>query len=46
LELYSALASRRPEAGDHVGETDSNGYVPDYGTNGRPEYHPRATRNG
>jgi len=48
-ELYTALASRRPEAGDQVGQSDGNGYVSDYGNNGgsRLQYHPLARiRNG
>jgi hypothetical protein len=48
-ELYSALAARRPETGDHVGESDGNGYVSDYGNNGssRLQYHPLTRiRNG
>jgi hypothetical protein len=46
-ELYSALGARRPEANDQVGQTDGNGYVPDYGSNGRPYYHPMTRlRNG
>lgn len=40
-ELYSALTARRPEASDE-GRTDGNGFVPDYGNNGRREYHPQA----
>jgi hypothetical protein len=46
-ELYTALTARRPEASDQAGQTDSNGYVPDYGNNGRPLYHPLTrSRNG
>jgi hypothetical protein len=46
-ELYTALTARRPEASDRVGQSDSNGYVPDYGSNGRRQYHPMArSRNG
>lgn len=41
-ELYRALGARRPEASDQVGQSDGNGFVPDYGTNGRREYHPLA----
>ncbi|MBY0523256.1 MAG: hypothetical protein K2R98_07650 [Gemmataceae bacterium] len=44
-ELYRALATRRPEAGDqHLGQTDGNGFVSDYGLNGRRVYHPTQGR--
>jgi len=39
-ELYSALTARRPEASDQVGQSDGNGFVPDYANNGRREFHP------
>jgi hypothetical protein len=41
-ELYTALNSRRPEGSDQAGQADGNGYVPDYGGNGRLQYHPMA----
>lgn len=43
-ELYRALAARRPEAGDQQGQSDGNGFVSDYGANGRPVYHPMDVR--
>jgi hypothetical protein len=40
-ELYSALASRPPEAGDQgPGQTDSNGFVSRYILNGQRVYRP------
>jgi len=41
-ELYRALATRRPEASDGAipGETDSNGFVPDYNGSGQRIYRP------
>ena len=47
FELYAALNARRPEASDQAGQTDGNGYVPNYGGSGRPQYYPMArSRNG
>jgi hypothetical protein len=40
-ELYSAMAARRPEAGDRLAEgADGNGYVPDMNRNGSLCFHP------
>ena len=40
-ELYAALKSRRPEVGDHPGQSDSNGFVCGYGATGeRMTFHP------
>jgi len=40
-EMYQALSTRRPEAGDRlVGATDGNGYVTLYGPNGQIIYRP------
>ncbi len=40
-ELYSALAARRPEAGDQVGgQADGNGFVSDYGEKGQRVFRP------
>jgi hypothetical protein len=40
-ELYQAMASRRPEAGDlSLGKTDGNGFVPDIDGQGHPVYRP------
>jgi hypothetical protein len=41
-ELYKAMATRRPGAGDDAnGQSDSNGFVPIYGQNGQRIYRPR-----
>jgi hypothetical protein len=47
-EMYQALSTRRPEAGDRVvGATDGNGYVILYGPNGQITYRPSpSARNG
>ena len=42
-ELYTALGTRRPEAGN---QPDSNGYVPGYGRNGQLVYRPAGGRTG
>lgn len=40
-ELYTALAARRPEAGDQVGgQADGNGFVSAYGEKGQRVYRP------
>lgn len=40
-ELYTALATRRPEAGDQAGgQADGNGFVSDYGEKGQRVYRP------
>ena len=39
-ELYNALASRPPEAGDNRGQADGNGLVIDYMQAGRRNYRP------
>ena len=40
-ELYSAIAARRPEAGERVTESaDSNGYVPAMQRNGTYYFRP------
>jgi len=39
-ELYNALASRPPEAGDNSGQADGNGFVFDYTQAGRRIYRP------
>ena len=47
-ELYQALSSRRPEAGDQApGQADGNGFVSIYGRNGQRVFlpspgHPRS----
>jgi hypothetical protein len=33
-ELYAAMRSRRPEASDHPGQSDGNGFVCGYGATG------------
>jgi hypothetical protein len=39
-ELYAAMGSRRPEASDHPGQSDGNGFVYGYGTTGeRMTFH-------
>ena len=44
-ELYRALASRLPSAGDSIpGQTDSNGYVARVGANGQRIYTPQGRR--
>jgi hypothetical protein len=44
-ELYRALAASRPEGADPShGQTDGNGFVSDYGQNGRRVYHPMLGR--
>ena len=44
-ELYRALASRRPEAGDRgPGQADGNGFVSLYNSNGRCVYQPCSGR--
>jgi len=41
FELYSAMASRRPETGDHDGgQTDVNGFVSEVGLNGQRVFRP------
>lgn len=45
-ELYRALASLRPEAGEHVpGQTDGNGFVPGFAQNGQRVYRPLTERD-
>jgi hypothetical protein len=40
-ELYQALSSRRPEAGDRLpGQADGNGFISTYGYNGQRIYLP------
>jgi hypothetical protein len=40
-ELYTALATRRPEAGDQAGgQADGNGFVSGYGEKGQRVYRP------
>lgn len=40
-DLYSALGSRPPEGSDSTpGQTDGNGFVSGYGSNGRRVYQP------
>ena len=40
-EIYSAMASRRPEAGEQSGrQSDENGFVPGYDQQGHPVYRP------
>jgi len=39
-ELYKALTSRRPEAGDLQGQADSNGFIAGVGANGERVYQP------
>ena len=42
-ELYTALATRAPEAGDHTaGQADGNGFILEYQTDGRRVYRPAA----
>jgi hypothetical protein len=43
-ELYSALATRRPEVSDPLGQADGNGFVADISRSGRPLYHPQWRR--
>jgi hypothetical protein len=43
-ELYSALATRPPEAGDHLpGESDGNGFMPTFDGQGQRVYRPSGT---
>jgi hypothetical protein len=45
-ELYSAMAARRPEAGDGVADAgDGNGYVPGYSPNGQRVFCPAPDRS-
>ena len=39
-ELYQALRSRPPEAGDQPYQTDSNGYIRCCGPNGERDFRP------
>ena len=40
-DIYNALTSRRPEAGDRfVGETDGNGIVPGFDQHGQSVFRP------
>jgi hypothetical protein len=40
-EMYQAMATRPPEAGDRsTGQADTNGYIPMYGRNGQRIYQP------
>ena len=39
-EMYSALATRPPEASDSGRQTDGNGFVSGYTPNGRRVYRP------
>ena len=41
-ELYRAMMARRPEAGDHLGQADGNGFTSGYGINGQRIYRPVA----
>ena len=44
-ELYHALATRPPEAGDHLlGAADGNGFVPAYDHQGQRIYRPAGAR--
>ena len=43
-ELYRAMAARRPEAGDHLGQSDGNGFVTAVQGNGRRTYLPLVGR--
>ncbi len=41
-ELYSALSTRPPEAGEFADrQTDSNGFIPTVNQRGQTSYHPR-----
>jgi hypothetical protein len=40
-DIYNALTSRRPEAGDRfVGETDGNGIIPGFDQHGQSVFRP------
>ena len=42
-ELYTALATRPPEAGDQApGQADGNGFVPEFDETGQRVYRPSA----
>jgi hypothetical protein len=42
-ELYQALSTRRPEAGDRApGQADGNGFISTYGRNGQRVFLPSA----
>jgi hypothetical protein len=39
-ELYNAITSRPPEAGDVIGQADGNGFVSAYDQQGQRVFHP------
>jgi len=45
-EMYRALATLRPQSGEHVPEeADGNGFIPGYGQNGQRVYRPSSGRS-
>ena len=43
-ELYRALRARRPEVGDQLSQTDGNGFVSGYGSQGERIFRSTADR--